>query len=115
MRDDSSEVAIRTGPSPHSATEAERALGRHNVEMTNEEASDLKPDEKALLDGSSNSGATALKVSGQSTHDNSRSIAKREEKPIGLKNIILEEKGEMDLKEDEKQLLTDRTEKEETS
>ena len=98
MQDDSSEL-VRTGPSPQSATEAEKMSGRNNVEMSNEEVSDLKPDEKALLEGSVSSGVTGLKVSGQSTVDNSRSFgvsnqSKLGGKPIGLNDIIIEEKGE---------------------
>ena len=76
MADESADVVIKMGPSPQSAAEAEKAAGQQNVEMVNEEAVNLKQDEKAILDnsGSMNSGITFLKVSGQSTLDNSKSF-----------------------------------------
>ena len=104
------EEVVKVVPSPESA----KTAGQPNVEMA-DGALDLKQDEKQLLDGSNsmNNGGF-LKISGQSTLDNTRSIgtsnqSKPEEKLAEAKDIILEEKGEedsrADLKEDEKLLL----------
>ena len=73
--------------------------------MHNEEVSDLKQDEKAILDNSVsvNSGRTQLKTSGQSTLDNSKNIgisktasfkSKPGDKSVEPNKIITEEKDE---------------------
>lgn len=141
MVDESAE-AVRLQPSPvsaKSAAEAGRGTGQGNVEMIEEEAVDLKQDEKALLDNSAslNSGGTLLKVSGQSTLDNTRSVGTSHQsvpadKPVDLNDIVVEKKEEAsspaqlsgeekgipaqeegaELKEDEKLLIE---EKEETN